>query len=99
MRKPRDYDTELKALDDKARRLKARRVQQLGELVIASGAGALPVEQLVGALLGASDADTATKEAWAKRAVSFFQRTRQHGRGTAADAGGASPNDGASTPA
>jgi hypothetical protein len=38
MRKPRDFDGELKALQDKARDLKSRKVQQLGELVIASGA-------------------------------------------------------------
>jgi len=37
MRKPRDYDAELKALEDKARELKTRKVQQLGELVIATG--------------------------------------------------------------
>ena len=34
MRKPRDFDAELKALGDKARDLKSRKVQQLGELVI-----------------------------------------------------------------
>jgi len=38
MRKPRDFDAELKALGDKARDLKSRKVQQLGELVIATGA-------------------------------------------------------------
>src|SRR5690606_19787164 len=36
MRKPRDYDAELKALEDKAKELKTRKVQQLGELVIAT---------------------------------------------------------------
>ena len=41
MRKPRDYDAELKALEDKAKELKTRKVQQLGELVIATGADAL----------------------------------------------------------
>jgi hypothetical protein len=40
MRKPRDFDSELKALADKAKQLKERRVQQLGELVIATGADA-----------------------------------------------------------
>ena len=38
MRKPRDFDAELKALGDKAQNLKSRKVQQLGELVIATGA-------------------------------------------------------------
>src|SRR5262249_59597738 len=40
MRKPRDFDAELKSLEDKARELKARKVQQLGELVISTGADA-----------------------------------------------------------
>lgn len=38
MRKPRDYDAELKALEDRARELKALKVTGLGELVIATGA-------------------------------------------------------------
>ena len=37
MRKVRDYDAELKALGDKARALKAKRVEQLGQLVAATG--------------------------------------------------------------
>ena len=51
MRKPRDFDAELKALDDKARELKDRKQRQLGELVIATSADSLPVEELAGALL------------------------------------------------
>ena len=35
MRKPRDFESELKALADKAKALKDRRVRQLGELVMA----------------------------------------------------------------
>ncbi|WP_247447661.1 conjugal transfer protein TraD [Bradyrhizobium sp. 197] len=38
MRKPKDFDADLKALEDKARGLKTRKVRQLGELVIATGA-------------------------------------------------------------
>jgi hypothetical protein len=38
MRKPRDFDGELRALQDKARDLKSRKVLGLGELVIATGA-------------------------------------------------------------
>lgn len=37
MRKPRDYDAELKALEDRTKELKTRKVQELGELVIATG--------------------------------------------------------------
>ena len=48
MRKPRDFDAELKALEDRARELKSRKVQQLGELVIATGADALSAEELAG---------------------------------------------------
>jgi hypothetical protein len=77
MRKPRDYDAELKALDDKARQLKDRRVRQYGELVIASEADALTPEQLAGALIAAKVADAPTKEAWRKAGATFFQRKRR----------------------
>jgi hypothetical protein len=74
MRKPRDYDAELKALDDKARQLKDLKVRQLGELVIAIGADELPFEELAGALLGAAESnDRAAKEAWRKRGAAFFR--------------------------
>src|SRR3546814_1687960 len=53
MRKVRDYDAELKALNDKAKALKARKVQQLGELVTSTGADALDLDVLAGALLAA----------------------------------------------
>ena len=49
MRKPRDFDVELKALGDKARNLKSRKVRRLGELVIATGADALNADELAGA--------------------------------------------------
>ncbi|TPI23855.1 conjugal transfer protein TraD [Mesorhizobium sp. B3-2-1] len=74
MRKPRDFDAELKALDDKARELKTRKVQQLGELVIASGADQLSADELAGALVAIAETqDTAKREAWAKRGVTFFE--------------------------
>lgn len=99
MRKPRDYDSELKALDDKARRLKTRKVQQLGDLVVACGADAIPLDQLAGALLiAASNTDPATKENWRKRGAAFFRGSRDDGdgnrrnaRGAAARADGAQP--------
>ncbi|WP_443477965.1 conjugal transfer protein TraD [Novosphingobium aerophilum] len=73
MRKPRDYDAELKALNDKARQLKTRKTSQLGELVNATGADALSAEMLAGALLdAATTADAAKKEAWRKRGAAFF---------------------------
>ena len=74
MRKPRDFDAELKALEDKARELKTRKVQQLGELVIATGADELSPDELAGALVAIVETkDTAKREAWAKRGVTFFE--------------------------
>lgn len=76
MRKPRDFDAELKSLEDKARDLKARKVQQLGDLVIATGADVLSAEELAGALLVLAETkDPGRKEAWARRGAAFF-----HGR-------------------
>ena len=74
MRKPRDFDAELKTLEDKARMLKERKVKQLGELVIATGADALDVETLAGGLLGLVDSgDAARKSEWRKRGAGFFR--------------------------
>ena len=101
MRKPRDYDSELKALDDKARQLRARKVQQLGELVVATGADALPVELLAGVLLSAIDnRNAAMREGWQTRGAAFFQRAariaspgdRGKSRGAQTNEGGAQPD-------
>jgi len=74
MRKPRNFDAELKALEDKAKELKARKVQQLGELVITTGADALSADELAGALVALSETkDPAKKEAWAKRGEAWFR--------------------------
>jgi DNA-binding protein H-NS len=74
MRKPRDFDVELKALVDKARELKRRKVQQLGELVIATGADTLSADELAGALIVLAETKEAGKrEAWARRGAAFFQ--------------------------
>ena len=74
MRKPRDFDAELKALGYKARELKSRKVQQLGELVIATGADALSANELAAALIVLAETKEAGKrEAWARRGAVFFQ--------------------------
>lgn len=74
MRKPRDFDTELKALEEKARELKTRKVQQLGDLVIATGADQLSTDELAGALVAIAETkDISKREAWAKRGVMFFE--------------------------
>ena len=74
VRKPRDYDAELKALGGKARALKSRKVQQLGELVIAVGADTLSANELAGALIVLVETkDAGKREAWARRGAAFFQ--------------------------
>ena len=74
MRKPRDFDSELKALADKAKAIRERRVRQFGELVAATGADALDADLLAGALLHAvASKDAATKEAWRKAGAAFFR--------------------------
>ena len=81
MRKPRDIDAELKALQEKARALKAKQRTQLGELVAATGADALDPETLAGALLEAVErakADAAAKETWRARGQGFFHRGKRN---------------------
>jgi type II secretory pathway component PulK len=85
MRKVRDYDAELKALGDKARALKAKRVEQRGQLVTATGADVLDAETLAGVLLDAIGSnDAGTKEAWRAKGAAFFQRRGRKGAGAAA---------------
>jgi DNA-binding protein H-NS len=96
MRKPRDFDAELRALEDKARDLKLRKVQQLGELVIATGADALAPEELAGALIVlAETTDPAKREAWAKRGAAMFrQRSRRSSKPTDRNPPGAAAQPG-----
>jgi hypothetical protein len=101
MRKPRDFDAELKALGDKARDLKSRKVQQLGELVIATGADALSADELAGALIVLAETKEAGKrEACAKRGAAFFQgQSRRTAPATDRNAGGASAQPNGAQPA
>jgi len=101
MRKPRDFDAELKALGDKARDLKSRKVQQLGELVIATGADALSASELAGALVVLAETkDNGKREAWAKRGAAFFQgRSRRSAPAPDRDAGSAPAQPGGAQPA
>ncbi|MBJ7500182.1 MAG: conjugal transfer protein TraD [Sphingopyxis sp.] len=93
MRKPRDFDAELHALTDKAKALKLKKQSQLGELVLATGAGALSIEQLAGALLDAAGAETSRKEAWRKSGAAFFRGGRARARkGAVGNAGGGTAN-------
>lgn len=89
MRKPRDFDSELKALTDKTKLLKDRKVRQLGELVIATGADAVDPDALTGALLMIVETkDAGKREAWRKAGAAFF-------RGQSRKAGGRSGGDAA----
>ncbi len=100
-RKPRDYDAELKALEDKARNLKTRKVQQLGELIIATGADALTAEELAGALIVLAETTEAGKrEAWAKRGAAFFRgKSRRSAPASEGNTGGAPAQPGGAQPA
>ncbi|ESY62479.1 MULTISPECIES: conjugal transfer protein TraD [Mesorhizobium] len=105
MRKPRDFDAELKALEEKARELKTRKVQQLGELVISTGADQLNTDELAGALVAITETkDTAKREAWAKRGVMFFESrsrraasaSQRNARSSSAQPGGTQSQPGGS---
>ena len=100
MRKPRNFDAELKALGDKARGLKTRKVQQLGELVIATGADALSADELAGALIVLAETKEAGKrEAWSRRGAAFFQgRSRRNAPAPDRDAGGPSAQPSSTQP-
>jgi DNA-binding protein H-NS len=75
MRKPRDFDAQLKALNEKAKQLKDRKIRQYGDLVIATGADALDIETLAGALvLITEQADAARKESWRRKGEAFFRK-------------------------
>jgi len=101
MRKPRDFDAELKSLEDKARDLRGRNVQQLGELVISIGADALSADELAGALIVLAETEDAGKrEAWAKRGAAFFQgRSRRTASAPDRDTGRAPTQPGGAQPA
>src|ERR1700755_2057999 len=100
MRKPRDFDAELKALDDKARALKTRKVRQLGDLVIATGADHLSADELAGALIVLAETkEVGKREAWAKRGDAVFQsRSRRPVPAPARDTGGAPAHPGRAQP-
>ena len=88
MRKVRDFDAELKALNDRAKLLKQRKVQQFGELIEATGADALEPDLLAGALLAAvAEKDKATTAAWSRQGAQFFRDTSRRSSRRAAGGG------------
>ena len=100
LRKPRDFDSELKAMEDKARNLKSRKVQQLGELVIATGADALTTDELAGALVVlAETTDVGKRETWAKRGAAWFRsKSRRSALATSGDNGSDQTQPGGAQP-
>ena len=99
-RKPRDYDAELQALMDRAKKVKTQKTTQLGELVQVIGADALPFEALAGALSPPSNNPRRHPEAvarWTERGQSFFQQGGKRGKkpATGDPAGGTAGNNSA----
>jgi Conjugal transfer protein TraD len=85
-RKPRDIEAELKALQEKARSLRSRQKTQYGELVLATGADALSIDELAGLLLAGLEetkSNPQAKEGWRRRGETFFQRAGNTGNGKA----------------
>ena len=87
MRKVRDFDAELKALNERAKLLKQRKIQQFGELIEATGADALEPDLLAGALIAVvAEADKAIRTKWSARGAQFFRETsRRSSRRAAGD--------------
>jgi hypothetical protein len=87
-------DAELKTLEDRTKMLKDRKIRQLGELAIATGADTTDIEMLAGALLDLGELkDQAQAERWRKRGAAFFRRhARDTKGGTGGDNNGAAPN-------
>lgn len=82
-RKTRDYDAELQALMEKAKKVKTQKTTQLGELVQVVGADALPFEALAGALIAALEQSREKPEAiarWTERGQAFFQQGGKRGK-------------------
>ncbi|WP_374595730.1 conjugal transfer protein TraD [Sphingosinicella sp.] len=103
MRRPRDYDAEMKLLADKAKALQDRKLRELGQLVTTTGADSLGVDVLAGVLVNAAaTTDMVQKEEWRTAGTAFFLRgkhapagTAKDGKGRAADAGSAASVAGA----
>jgi DNA-binding protein H-NS len=84
MRRPRDYDAEMKLLTDKAKALQDRKLRELGQLVMATGADGLGVDVLAGVLVNAvAVTDMVQKEEWRTAGAAFFLRGKHAQAGAA----------------
>ncbi|WP_339711310.1 conjugal transfer protein TraD [uncultured Sphingosinicella sp.] len=85
MRRPRDYDAEMKLLAEKTKALQDRKLRELGQLVTATGADSLGADVLAGALVkAAATTDMVQREEWRTAGAAFFLRGK-HADGTAKD--------------
>ena len=95
MRKPVELNSQIKALREKAVALEERQKTQFGELVMATGADALSLEALAGALLAAVKQASEKPEAvvrWTESGEAFFRGDSKPGtRGKGNGAGHAPP--------
>ena len=102
-RKPRDFDGELQALMDKARKVKTQKTTQLGEVVQITGADTLSMEALAGALVALvkqSKDQPALLEGWTEAGKAVFQSGGKRGKAKAAgDAAPGTPGVNGSAPA
>lgn len=88
MRKVKDFDAELKALNERAKLLKQRKIQQFGELIEATGADALDSDLLAGALIAAvAETDKGIMTKWSARGAQFFRETSRRSSRRAAGTG------------
>jgi len=101
--KSRDFDAELLALMEKAKKVKGQKTTRLGELVQVVGADSLPIEALAGVLLAALDQAKEKPEAvtrWTERGQAFFQQGGKRGKKPAAgESASGTPGNSSSAPA
>ena len=86
-RKARDYDAELQALMDKAKKVRTQKTTQLGELVQITGADTMPMEALAGALLAVVKQGKDKPEIlarWTEAGKAVFQSGGKRGKAKAA---------------
>jgi len=77
IRQPRDFDAALKTLTEKTKALKENKRKQLGDLIVATGADALDIETLAGALIATiQSTDAAQKQGWKKAGIEFFRKAK-----------------------
>jgi hypothetical protein len=75
MRRPKDFDAQLKTLAEKAKTLKDNKLHRLGELVVATGADTIDMETLAGGLLAmTATKDPAQRTAWKKAGEEMFRK-------------------------